>query len=135
MARGNDAEAAARELRDRYGDGVGSAEDVLRASAISLPPALREATLKERDDEASAELDYDKVGKTAGIKGTVVDASVRGGDTVYVWADERGGLHKGVLIGGKDNPDEVQDAHLNRLHALREKSQKESKRKASSEKS
>jgi hypothetical protein len=131
MPRGNDAEAAARELRDRYGDGVGNAEDVLRSSAVALPSVLREATLKTRDDEASADLDYGKIEKAAGVEGTVVDASVRGGDTVYVWADDRGALHKGVLVGGKEAPEAVEDSHLARIHNLREQSQKESKKKSS----
>jgi hypothetical protein len=122
MPRGNDAQTAAEELRERYSEGVGSAEDLIRSSNALNPPELQAASLRREDEEA--DLDLDDVAKKAG-EDDVLSATKRGDDIVYVAErEEDGRWFKGVLVGGKEAVEFEGDRHLTRLEEARKESEK-----------
>jgi hypothetical protein len=97
MPAGNDAQAAARELADQFGQGAGTAEALIQSSRERYAGDLAQAQLAEKDDEATAELDYGDVAKSAGVKkDEVLDASVRGEFVVYL-VEEDGRTAKGAV--------------------------------------
>lgn len=55
MARGNDAQAALHELADRFGQGVGNAEELIDANLAAHSAALRAAEILPRDEAATRE--------------------------------------------------------------------------------
>lgn len=127
MPRGNDAKAAAEELRERYEAGYGNAEDILRAQRAATPPELQAANLRQVDAEATAALDLEDVAKKANVP-QVLDAAVRGDDVVYVAYDpETDRTHKGVLVDGK--PASTSDPHAERLQSLAKEAEKAAKRR------
>lgn len=78
MPRGNDAEAASHELADRFGEGVGNAEELIDANLAMHTPALRAAELLPRDEEATREA-LAHIDELEGPNGEpVVDVAVRG---------------------------------------------------------
>lgn len=99
MPAGNDATAAAGELADQFGKGVGSADALIKSSRARYEGDLGAAQLKVADD---VEIDLDKVAKAAGVK-SVASAAVRGDSVVFVHEDESGRLVKGVV--GRDSLD------------------------------
>ncbi len=104
MPRGNDAQAALQELADKFGKGVGNAEQLIEANLAMRSVRLAKAEQLPRDDAATAKAHEDLVGKKAGPNGeVVVDAAVRraqsGGDpiTVIVYQADDGRQHLGTL--------------------------------------
>lgn len=90
MPRGNDAAAALKDLADKFGKGVGNAEQLIEANLKMYSQELRRAEILPRDDEATAEVRKD-LSKLKGPNGEpVMDAAVRGGTTVIVYQDEDG---------------------------------------------
>lgn len=95
MPRGNDSKAALDELADKFGKGVGNAEELIEASLAQRSELLRRAELLPVDPEATRELDINKLKGPDGEK--VVSAKVRGGITVVVYEDARGGYRLAAL--------------------------------------
>ena len=78
------------DLADGFGAGEGRAEDLIAASKQSVSPELRTAQLLDRDEGATAELDWDKAAKACGVKpDMVLDAAVRGDYVVLVVESEQ----------------------------------------------
>lgn len=101
MPRGNDAEAAARELSSRYRT-RGNAEDLIQANRLRRNKLLAKAQLLTVDEEATAELDDKKVKSISGAD-NVVSYAVRGDYLVFVTEDERGCKSKDAApLKGKD---------------------------------
>lgn len=94
MPRGNDAQTAAHELADRFGSGAGNAEELIVAHDAARPRELVAASMKPLDEEATAELELDKLKGPNGEP--VVSASVRGGEVIVAYEDEDGRLHKAL---------------------------------------
>lgn len=94
MARGNDAEAAERELKEQYG-GAPNAEEMIRTHRASQDPRMHRASLSPIDQGATNALDLSglKVGKGE----RVMSASVRGGYVIAVVEDERGNYMKRLM--------------------------------------
>lgn len=99
MPRGNDSEAAASELADRFGQGAGNAEELIQAHDRERSRELVAASMKEVDAEATEELDISKLEGPNGEE--VLSASVRGGAIVGVYEDENGRTHKRILKESK----------------------------------
>lgn len=92
MPRGNDTQAHA-EFAGQYG-GFRNAEDLIEAHHAAMSPAVKTATLKARDDEASDTLDLSKIQPSHG--GVVLSASVRGGQILYAAEGSDGRVYKDV---------------------------------------
>lgn len=88
MARGNDSEAARRELDSQYGEHA-TAEDLIRAHDQRHDPILDAALNKPVDPHATAALDVDAL-KPQTDGGTIQSAAVRGGVLVVVEEREDG---------------------------------------------
>jgi hypothetical protein len=88
MARGNDAEAAADELKAKLGTS-GNAEDMIALAAEGQSPELRAANLRPVDQEATDELDEDKAQGFVGDR-QVLGYAVRGPFLVVVSSDDEG---------------------------------------------
>jgi|SRR6185436_14009798 hypothetical protein len=104
MPRGNDKdtqEQALHELADDFGKGVGNAEEMIRRNTALRTADLATVSSFPVDDEASSELDLDKVELPDGMDGYVVDAVVRkqgrSQGTVAVVEDDNGRTNK-VLV-------------------------------------
>lgn len=91
MPRGNDPDAAA-ELKARY-NVTGNAEQLIQSNRASTNRFLAAATSQPVDEEATKELDWDKID----APGDVVAAAVRGKYISYVWQDEDGVLHPAAV--------------------------------------
>lgn len=98
MPRGND-ESAARDLAASVGEGVGNAEDLIERTYADRSPEFEAAQMKALDEEATAELDITKLSGPNGEE--VVSAAVRGGVTIVVYLDERGGYSKALASEDK----------------------------------
>lgn len=98
MPRGNDADAAASELADKFSAGQGDAEALINANNEARPLELIQASNKKTDDEATKEA-YDKlVGTNGGPDGEeILDVAVRGGVTIIVFEAEDERVHKAIL--------------------------------------
>lgn len=96
MARGNDAEQALHELADKFGQGVGNAEEMIQGALRARSRAFMQAELLPRNEEKTAEAreHLDKLKAPRGC--TVVDAAVRGDLTTIVYEDPTGRLQLGV---------------------------------------
>ncbi len=97
------------DLADGFGAGEVRAEELIAASKQSVSPELRAAQLLDRNEEATAELDWDKAAKACGVKpDAVLDAAVRGDYVVLVVEGEDGRTGKVVCevsaVGGKSAP-------------------------------
>ena len=88
MARGNDAEAAADELKAKLGTS-GNAEDMIALAAERQSPELRAANLRPVDQKATDELDEDKAQGFVGDR-EVLAYAVHGPFLVVVSSDEDG---------------------------------------------
>jgi hypothetical protein len=101
MPRGNDAEAAASELADKFSAGKGNAEELIDANNAAHPLEVIQASGKKVDDEATKEA-YDKlVGTDGGPNGEeILDVAVRGGATIIVYEDENDRMQKSLLDDG-----------------------------------
>jgi hypothetical protein len=86
VARGNDAEAAAAELKAKLGT-PGNAEDMIQLAAERYTKELRAASHRPVDDEATAEMDEDTVQGFVGDR-EVLAYAVRGPFLVVVSTDE-----------------------------------------------
>lgn len=97
MARGNDAQAAAAEFRGQYGV-MGNAEDLIQANRAAYPAELRAAQLGTVDDEASKDLDDEKVAKALGIgeDSKILKSRIRGDKLVAVVQTPSGHVYKAV---------------------------------------
>lgn len=93
MPRGND-ESAARDLAAQHGEGVGNAEQLIEQTYADRTPELEAAQMKSVDEEATAALDISKLSGPNGEE--VVSAAVRGGVTIVVYVDEKGGYSKAI---------------------------------------
>lgn len=102
MPRGNDP-SAADEFKGQYGV-HGNAEGLIQENRLRHSQEVRSASLKSFDRNATLDLDTDDV-ESAAPHDNVVAHAVHGDRVVYVWEDERGDHHKGVLAydkkGGK----------------------------------
>lgn len=129
MPRGNDAQAAAQELAERFEGGLGNAEDILRSQRQARPPELRNALLKPVDQEATDDLrekGFESIESKASVD-HVLDAAVRGDDIVFVGENGEGleaRTVKGVLVGGKKLAISDEDRHLVRVQALAKEGEK-----------
>lgn len=100
MPRGNDTHDGLAELANKFGHGVGNAEQLIEANLAMHPMELRKAELLPRNEELTAALD---IAKLRGPNGEVVrDACVRQSGvgeptTVIVYTDEDGRDYLGVL--------------------------------------
>lgn len=99
MPAGNDSQAAASELADQFGEGAGNADNLIAARRDLYEGDLAKANLAERDEEATAKLDFNEVARKA--KTDIKDAAVRGDFVTYVYTDEDGRDQKGVLSRDK----------------------------------
>ena len=88
MARGNDAEAAAEELKAKLGTS-GNAEDMIALAGERDSPELRAANLRPVDQEATDELGEDKAQGFVGDR-QVLGYAVRGPFLVVVSSDDDG---------------------------------------------
>jgi hypothetical protein len=115
MARGNDSAAALADLRGEYGQYGVNAEDLVAASRAALTPEQRAASLLPVNQEATKELDLDKVDAKVD-DGTVLDASVRGAWVVVVAENDNGRTFKMVFphsdFGGSKKQSERAQARL-----------------------
>lgn len=97
MARGNDAEAASRELQSTVGGPFESADELIRRNREAHDPVVMRAGMIRQDDEATDAL---RSKGFASVKapngGKVVDGAVHGDSIVYVAETEDGGLYKFV---------------------------------------
>ena len=98
MPRGND-ESAARDLAESVGEGVGNAEQLIEQTYADRTPELEAAQMKSLDEEATAALDISKLSGPNGEE--VVSAAVRGGTTIVVYVDAKGGYSKAVASESK----------------------------------
>ena len=95
MPRGNDASAALAELADKFGKGVGNAEELIEATLKMRSQELRRAELLPIDHAATDALN---LGELSGPNGEPVrSATVRGGTTVIVYEDSRGAYRLAAL--------------------------------------
>ena len=102
MPRGND-ETAARDLAAKHGsEGVGNAEELIEAVQASRTPELEAAQMKPLDEEATTAIDLSTLSGPNGEP--AVSAAVRGGVTVVVYVDEKGGYSKCVASDAKKKP-------------------------------
>jgi outer membrane biosynthesis protein TonB len=92
MPRGNDADAASRELAARYRT-RGNAEDLVQANMLRRDRTLAKAGLLARDDDATNELELKDVQSEVGDD-NVIDFAVRGDYLVTVSEDEDGNVYK-----------------------------------------
>jgi flagellar biosynthesis GTPase FlhF len=92
MPRGNDADAASRELAARYRT-RGNAEDLVQANMLRRDQTLAKAGLLARDDEATDELELKDV-QSEVDDDNVIDFAVRGDYLVTVSEDEDGNVYK-----------------------------------------
>lgn len=88
MARGNDAEAAAEELKAKLGT-TGNAADMIALAAERYPAELHAANNRRIDQEATDELDEDKAQSFVGDR-EVLGYAVRGPFLVVVSSDDDG---------------------------------------------
>lgn len=93
MPRGND-ESAAHDLAAKHGEGVGNAERLIEETYADRTPEFEAAQMKALDEEATAELDISKLSGPNGE--TVISAAVRGGTTIVVYEDDKGGYSKAI---------------------------------------
>lgn len=109
MPRGNDAEAALHELADKFGKGVGNADQLIEANLQHHTAALRKAEILPRDPERTAEAKENLDSLKVPDGHTAIDAAVRGGVTVVVTEDETGRRHIIALDEGDEyRPEPVQ---------------------------
>lgn len=100
MPRGNDSQAATSELADRFSEGRGNAEELIEANNQERSLELVSASMKKIDEDATKEARED-LSKLSGPNGEeVLDAAVRGGDTIVVYEDEDGRVKKAVADEG-----------------------------------
>ena len=92
MARGNDSEAAAAELKAKLGTS-GNAEDMIALAAERYPAELRAANLRPVNQKATDELEEDKVQGFVGDR-EVLGYAVRGPFLVVVSTDDDGFIAK-----------------------------------------
>ncbi|MCX6419317.1 MAG: hypothetical protein NTU50_07895 [Actinobacteria bacterium] len=98
MPRGND-DSAARDLAAKHGEGVGNAEQLIEATQAARSDELDAAQMKSLDVDATAALDPSDF---AGPNGeAAVSVAVRGGATIVVYEDDKGGYSKCVVGEGK----------------------------------
>jgi hypothetical protein len=84
------------ELADKFGQGVGNAEQLIQSNLARMTPELRRAELLPRDPEETAKARKKLVGqKKDGHE--IKDAAVRGGTTCVVVEDETGRYHLAAL--------------------------------------
>lgn len=102
LPRGNDKESALHELADKFGQGVGNADNLIEANMAMHTQALHRAELLPRDPEKTAKVREDLGKLKAPEGGKVVDAAVRGGTTVLVYEDETGRQHLAVADDDDD---------------------------------
>lgn len=93
--RGNDAESAVHDLADKFGRGVGNAEELIEATLRHRSQLLIKAERLPVDEKATADLDLSKLKGPDGER--VVDAKVRGDITVIVFEDKRGSYRLAAL--------------------------------------
>lgn len=105
----------ASSLADRFGAGAGNAEQLIQANRLAQSQGLTAATLSPRDDEATAELDRDKVEKQVGA--TVLDCAVRGDYIVVVAEDANGRAYKDYLNRDGSQVKESEDPERAALRA------------------
>jgi hypothetical protein len=83
------------ELADGFGAGEIRAEDLIAASRERYTAELRAAQLLDRDEQATAELDWDKAAKACSVDPeAVLDASVRGDYIILVVEGADGRTYK-----------------------------------------
>lgn len=93
MPRGND-ETAARDLAAKHGEEAGNAEKLIEQVQASRSPELEAASMKSLDEDATAALDLSTLSGPDGQP--AVSAAVRGGVTIVVYEDAKGGYSKCV---------------------------------------
>ena len=93
MPRGND-ESAAHDLVAKHGEGVGNAEKLIEQTYADRTPEFEAAQMKALDEDATAALDISKLSGPNGEP--VVSAAVRGGVTLVVYEDDKGGYSKAI---------------------------------------
>jgi hypothetical protein len=101
--RGNDAEAALHELADKFGRGVGNADQLIEASLARSSQALRAAEMLPRHAAATAEQQKKLIGKKVNGE-TILDVAVRGGTTVAV-VEAEDGRRFVIALDEKNKPD------------------------------
>lgn len=98
MPRGNDEEgqqSALHDLADDFGQGVGSAEDLILGNAAQREPDLVTVSSFPVDQEATNELDLDKLAEgDEYVLDAVVRRSGRSSGTIVVFEDEGGRAQK-----------------------------------------
>jgi hypothetical protein len=95
MPRGNDSSAALSELADKFGRGVGNAEELIEATMAQRSQLLSKAEMLPVNGAATQALDKSKLKGPNGEK--VVDAKVHGDITVIVYEDDRGAFRQAAL--------------------------------------
>lgn len=119
------------DLADGFGVGEVRAEELIAASKQSVSPELRTAQLLERDEVATAELDWDKAAKACGVEpDAVLDAAVRGDYVVLVVESDEDGRPYKVVGDAADAGAEVSPAAKRRAERGRAKPKAKSKPKA-----
>ena len=109
MPRGNDSDAAAAELADRFKEGLGNAEELIIANNANYPVELIQASEKKIDEEATAEA-RENLDSYSGPDGEEAkDVAIRGGVAVVVYEDEAGRLLK-AIVGDEDGQGSGPDA-------------------------
>lgn len=94
MPRGNDAEAAGKELEAKLGTEP-NAEEMIEANARKWPAELRAAQRKPINEEATAALDPGTVAKH--VKGVLLDFAVRGEHVIAVVETALGDVRKELI--------------------------------------
>lgn len=98
MPRGNDAEAAAHELADKFGEGSGNASELIDAVQAEISPEMATIQIWPVDEEATAALDLDELEGPDGER--VEDAAVHvlnnESATIVVFLDDTGRHRKAI---------------------------------------
>lgn len=141
MPAGNDAAAAATELADRFAIGQARAEDLRDANRNRFSNDLRTAQKLDRDEEATAQLDWGKAASACDVDlEDVIDAAVRGGYVVVVYENERGDALKAVCeaheagVDAKGAPTKAQRRRREAAEATIAESQEQAEAKATPKK-
>lgn len=120
MPRGNDADAAAKELEatsadhaDAFAKGMGNAEALINANNEAHSLELIQASNKKVDDKATAEA-LDNLDSFSGPNGEdAEDVAIRAGVTIVVYEDETGRLQKYIVSDDSDGKKSKADRKAN----------------------
>lgn len=101
MPAGNDP-TPHNELVDKFGAGSGRAEDLIQAARARYSKDLRDAQLKDVDENATALLDNEEVAEAAGVRESAVVSKAVRGDSVVAVIEGKDGRTEKVLLSRSD---------------------------------